>query len=552
MRVAAIAWCTEIAGLQVYLFRRIYEDLIKNHMAGPSGFRALLAGWQNAGWCTIVDDEIRFFNGSTIYLCHCQHEEMMWRYQGAEMHVLLIDELTHFTERIYRFLRNRVRMIGLTIPARHVGMFPRVLASANPGNIGHLWVKNTWIANVAPFVSRRMPASEGGMLRQYIPARLDDNPSMAKDDPGYEHRLEGLGSKTLVAAMRWGDWDVVEGAFFDCWSNESHVIPPFAIPRHWLRFRSMDWGSASPFSIGWWAVVQDDCWLGIEDGTARLQGSSDRGWSDIASDGPLSEIAGVPWDDRIGRPGADRGLPRYGATAANAWGDGYVPAGQAAEVVPDEPAGEDQLGLGASEARRKLLPRGALIRYREDYGDQDGTTAKGLKLDAEQVAERIKKREQGDPKLGYGVLDPRCFAVESGPSIAERMNVVLIKHRLAAWRKADNRRVNLRMSRDSGGPMSGWDQMRSRMIGMKVNGRMVSMIYCFSTCGDSIRTIPILQHDAHRAEDMDTTGEDHAADEWRYACMSRPWLKTKPERAIPRDGYSDPQEEVVNDRFMTL
>jgi hypothetical protein len=47
------------------------------------------------------------------------------------------------------------------------------------------------------------------------------------------------------------------------------------------------------------------------------------------------------------------------------------------------------------------------------------------------------------------------------------------------------------------------------------------MMVCFSTCTDSIRTIPVLQHDAMRPEDLDTDGEDHAADEWRYACMSR-------------------------------
>ena len=51
------------------------------------------------------------------------------------------------------------------------------------------------------------------------------------------------------------------------------------------------------------------------------------------------------------------------------------------------------------------------------------------------------------------------------------------------------------------------------------------MIYCFDTCADSIRTIPTLQHDTSRPEDLDTNAEDHAADEWRYACMSRPWIR---------------------------
>src|ERR1700752_4114398 len=65
IRVAAIAWCSSIAGLQVYLFRRIREDLIKNHLEGPTGFRALLAPGLDAG-IEIIEDEIRFPNGSRI------------------------------------------------------------------------------------------------------------------------------------------------------------------------------------------------------------------------------------------------------------------------------------------------------------------------------------------------------------------------------------------------------------------------------------------------------------------------------------------------------
>jgi hypothetical protein len=37
-----------------------------------------------------------------------------------------------------------------------------------------------------------------------------------------------------------------------------------------------------------------------------------------------------------------------------------------------------------------------------------------------------------------------------------------------------------------------------------------------------------MQHDAKRPEDVDTNGEDHAADELRYACMSRPYTRTAP------------------------
>ena len=52
------------------------------------------------------------------------------------------------------------------------------------------------------------------------------------------------------------------------------------------------------------------------------------------------------------------------------------------------------------------------------------------------------------------------------------------------------------------------------------------MLYFFETCVASIRTIPVLQHDPMRPEDLDTASEDHAVDMIRYGCMARPWLRS--------------------------
>lgn len=457
MRVASIIWASEIPGLQVYLFRRIREDLLKNHIEGPQGYRALLAKWVQDGLCVIVDDEIRFWNGSKIYLCHCKDEKDRFRYQGAEIHLLLIDELTHFTDLIYRFLRGRVRAVGLNPPEKYKGLFPRILAGSNPGGVGHTFVKTTFVEGVEPMEIRQVSDSEGGMRRQYIPAKLDDNPSMMANDPTYRARLRGLGSDSLVKAMENGDWDVIEGAFFDCWSSERLVVAPFAIPRGWLRFRSGDWGSAKPFSYGWWAVVQDDYRL---------------------------------------------------------------------------PSGI-------------LLQRGCMVRYREWYGckkDANGQSVPnvGLKMTAEAVGAKLADLEQGE-KISHGVLDPACFAENGGPSIAESLqkgsgNTVI-------WGRADNTRVM------GVGSIGGWDLVRGRMVGNEAG----PMLVCFSTCSDSIRTIPALQHDQHRPEDLDSSAEDHAADDWRYACASRPWVpeqrSKKPydrwERAFQQHDETDSEWKTV-------
>ena len=416
MRVAAMAWCKAIPYLQVYIFRRIKGDLEKNHVEGPKGFRAMLADEPGV---QIVEDEIRFPNGAKIYLCHCKDRKDVYKYQGSEIHVLLIDELTHFEESMYTFLRNRVRMVGIDLHPSLKGLFPRILCGTNPGNIGHLWVKNTFIDGVIPEEIREMEDEEGGMQRQYIPAQLDDNPTMEQDDPGYEKRLLGLGNEALVRAMRYGDWNIIEGAFFHDFKSHRHVIEPFEVPSDWLRFRSFDWGYAKPFSVGWWAVVQDDLWL---------------------------------------------------------------------------------------ETEKTWLVRGGLVRYREWYGCT-GKPDTGLRLDIEEIGAGILERERGED-ISYGVADPGIWQHQGGATNAEVLSGMGI-----SFYRADNTRVGQR------GSISGWNHVRHRLRGTDDG---YPLIHFFNTCRDSIRTVPALQHDPDRPEDLLTNMEDHAADEIRYACASRP------------------------------
>jgi len=255
-RAAAIYWCSQIPGLQVYFFRRTFPDLWRNHMEGPRSFPAMLSPWLELKSISIDygSKKIKFWNNSVIHLNHCQHDKDMWNYQGAEIHVLIVDEITQFSDAVYKFLRGRVRCVGLTIPERFEGMFPRILNGSNPGGVGHNWVKAMFVSFTSELNIKKAKRSDGGMLRQYIPALMQDNPSLMDDDPNYEIRLEGLGDPALVRAMKLGDWDIVSGGMFDdVWDRAIHVIPPFVIPRSWRIDRSFDWGSSKPFSVGWWA-----------------------------------------------------------------------------------------------------------------------------------------------------------------------------------------------------------------------------------------------------------------------------------------------------------
>ena len=100
------------------------------------------------------------------------------------------------------------------------------------------------------------------------------------------------------------------------------------------------------------------------------------------------------------------------------------------------------------------------------------------------------------------MLDPSAFIQDGGPSIAERMGT---GSRGKVWfRRADNRRVH----KTGGCANGGWDVMRWRMEG---NDDGHAMMVVFSTAVDFIRTVPFLQHDPDRPEDVMTDSEDHWA-----------------------------------------
>ena len=119
---------------------------------------------------------------------------------------------------------------------------------------GNSWVKARYISP-APQGWTPIQDDETGAMRIYIPSRLEDNTAMMKNDPTYAARLRGTGSAALVNAWLKGDWDIVAGGFFDdLILPDVHFLSPFHIPPGWGYRRSFDWGSASPASLGIWAV----------------------------------------------------------------------------------------------------------------------------------------------------------------------------------------------------------------------------------------------------------------------------------------------------------
>lgn len=151
-----------------------------------------------------------------------------------------------------------------------------------------------------------------------------------------------------------------------------------------------------------------------------------------------------------------------------------------------------------------------IYRILEFYGVQhaggEALANEGLKWPADRVFREIARIEHEHPWLAgkeiRGIADPAIFQEDGGPSIAEAG----YKHGIY-FDKGDNKRI------------PGWDQVRFRM---QFDEQGYPRIYFFNTCKDTIRTLPLLQHDEHMVDDIDSDGEDHIADEIRYMCQARP------------------------------
>lgn len=208
-----------------------------------------------------------FPSGAKIYFGAMQHTKDRTNYQGKRYDYIDFDELTHFTWDEYSYLFSRNRPSGR-------GTRCYIRAQANPGGIGHGWVKERFITAAPPLttiwtkISYREPGGkevEKWRSRIFVPASVFDNERLLENDPEYITRLAALPERERKALL-YGDWDSFSGQVFTEWVNNpdnyerrtgTHVIKPFRIPDSWRIIRAFDFGYSKPFSVGWYAVDHD-------------------------------------------------------------------------------------------------------------------------------------------------------------------------------------------------------------------------------------------------------------------------------------------------------
>ncbi|MBQ6698690.1 MAG: phage terminase large subunit [Oscillospiraceae bacterium] len=356
-----------------------------------------------------------FPSGAKIIFGSMQHVGDKHKYQGQAYDFIAFDELTHFEWEEYSYMRSRNRPNG---PGTRVYM----RATANPGGIGHAWVKERFINPAEPmqtvYEDVKWTGPDGREYgarrsRVFIPSSVFDNDALMRNSPEYVQNLASL-PEAEKNALLYGDWNSFSGQVFTEWRNDpahyedrrgTHVISPFIIPREWRVLRSMDWGYSRPYAVSWYAADHD----------------------------------------------------------------------------------------------------GRLYMIREYYGTT-GEPNVGVREDPVTVARRIREIEEADINLKgrkiYGAADPAIWGSQGTESIA-----ALMEREGVYFDRGENDRLQ--------GKMQAHYRLR-----FDENG--VPMFYCFNTCRHFIRTFPGLVYDERHVEDVNTDGEDHAYDAFRYMLMMNP------------------------------
>ena len=188
-----------------------------------------------------------FPSGAKVEFGFLERDADVYRYQGQAYSWIGFDEITHLpTEFAWNYLASRLRTTDPEIQTY-------LRCTANPGGVGSHWVKKRYIQ---PSEHNKSFLGMDGLTRKFIPARLEDNPYLAKDGV-YEQMLKSLPPIQRRQLLE-GNWEVAEGAAFVEFDPLQHVVTPYQLPMHWERTKAVDYGYAAESCCLWGTVDAND------------------------------------------------------------------------------------------------------------------------------------------------------------------------------------------------------------------------------------------------------------------------------------------------------
>ena len=154
--------------------------------------------------------------GKQIFIIGADDERAESKIRGATFSGAYVDEATILPETVFRMLISRCAMGGA-----------RIFATTNPDSPFH-WLYRDFI--------------EGNPDSRTWHFTLDDNPQLSTEEREYlKRQYKGLWYQRFIE----GRWVQAEGAIYDTFSEDMHVIP-FAPPNAQYYIVGVDYGTTNP------------------------------------------------------------------------------------------------------------------------------------------------------------------------------------------------------------------------------------------------------------------------------------------------------------------
>lgn len=233
------ALCLKYPGINVLMARKQYSSLLTSAMT--TYFRKVLPYPPGHDLCPVFvfgggrPEWVRYTNGSTIVTAGLDVPEKVLSAEYDFIYVPQAEELS---------LHDWEQLVSRATGRAGNSPYSQVMGDCNPGP------PTSWIL--------------GRQSLKIFHTTHKDNPTLWDHEadnwtPQGQRTMKILQSMTGLRYKRGylGLWAGAEGQVYEQFDESVHVIDPFPIPRHWRRYRTIDFGYTHPFTCQWWAEDED-------------------------------------------------------------------------------------------------------------------------------------------------------------------------------------------------------------------------------------------------------------------------------------------------------
>ena len=193
--------------------------------------------------------------GRPVHMIGASDAKAEAKIRGMTVAGAYVDEATLVPELFWNQLLTRMSVVG-----------SRLFATTNPDSPSH-WLRREFLLSTSPLV-------------RSFGFKIDDNPFLpAEFVAGLKAQFHGLFYRRFID----GEWVAAEGAVYDMWDPDRHVVDILPAISSWLCV-GIDYGTANPFHAVLLGLGADGClYIGAEwryDGRTQMRQLTDAEYAD--------------------------------------------------------------------------------------------------------------------------------------------------------------------------------------------------------------------------------------------------------------------------------